>query len=96
MNNPEYEARRIALRTQEAEQAGICEYEEYRKYQLRWMAEHGHSLYELMALLEEIQAEEDNQGKPLTLLFKEWEYDQGFQGDIWSCFQEFVSCELNG
>lgn len=71
------------------------ERDEYRKYQLRWMAEHGHSLQDLIRELEELRVEDEHGvDMPLNLLFEQWEMDRGFGGELWACFQEFVSSEL--
>lgn len=88
-----YEVLKRALLKKEKE-GDSWERDEYRKYQLRWMAEHGHSLQDLIRELEELRAEDESVDMPLNLLFEQWEMDRGFGGELWACFQEFVSSEL--
>ena len=72
--------------------ADTC-HETYEEYQLRWMAEHRHSLNMLMRELEEMQYEDpedsDRISTPVTELFNEWEQDRGFGGEIWACRAEW-------
>ena len=67
--------------------------ETYEQYQLRWMAEHGYSLYSLMRELGQMQYEDpedsDRISTPITELFNEWEQDRGFGGEIWACKAEW-------
>lgn len=71
--------------------------ETYEQYQLRWMSEHGHSLYSLMHELAEMQYEDpkdsDRISTPVTELFSEWEQDRGFGGEIWACNAEWEGAE---
>lgn len=68
-------------------------HETYEEYQLRWMAEHGYSLYSLMCELGQMQYEDpedsDRISTPIPALYDEWEMDRGFGGEIWACRAEW-------
>lgn len=56
---------------------------DYQNYQLQWMQDHAHSLEDLIMSLEEYR--KDTFGLTLPELFHEWEHNQGFNGEIWTC-----------
>ena len=56
----------------------------YEKFKLFWMLRHGHSLSEFALRLLEVNEER-------TL--EQWEADEGFSGEIWPCFEEFLQTE---
>ena len=64
---------------------------DYQNYQLQWMQDHAHSLEDLIMSLEEYR--KDTFGLTLPELFHEWEQNQGFDGEIWACENEFNDCE---
>ena len=55
---------------------------DYEKFQLQWMIDHGHSLSELMQELQDLQYDDpedsDRISTPITELFRNWEMDRGF------------------
>ena len=60
----------------------------YAKYQLDWMIAHGHSITMLLRELE-LMSRKDPDCNLLTL-FENWEYDNGFGGEVWACYDEFM------
>lgn len=64
---------------------------DYQNYQLQWMQDHAHSLEDLIMSLEKYR--KDTFGLTLPELFHEWEQNQGFDGEIWACENEFNDCE---
>lgn len=64
----------------------------YEKYQLEWMIEHGHSLSDLLEDL--IKHYCDNQ-EDMTIgdAFDDWIDNVGFNGEIWSCEDEWKDNE---
>lgn len=56
----------------------------YEKFKLFWMLRHGHSLSEFALRLLEVNEER-------TL--EQWEADEGFSGEVWPCFEEFLQTE---
>lgn len=63
----------------------------YEKYRLDWMIAHGHSLTELLRDLEFLSREDPDCN--LLTLFENWEYDNGFGGELWVCYDEFLESE---
>lgn len=64
---------------------------DYQNYQLQWMQDHNYSLEDLIMSLEKYR--KDTFGLTLPELFHEWEQNQGFNGEIWACENEFNDCE---
>lgn len=64
---------------------------DYQNYQLQWMQDHAYSLENLIMSLEEYR--QNTFGLTLPELFDEWEQNQGFDGEIWACENEFNDCE---
>lgn len=64
---------------------------DYQNYQLQWMQDHAYSLEDLITSLEKYR--KDTFGLTLPELFHEWEQNQGFNGEIWACEDEFEDCE---
>ena len=89
-NEPDVPAMESASESPAATQPPMTDYE---AYQLRWMLEHGHSLTELIRALQ--KHSEDAEQMPLEQLFREWAFDSGFGGEIWSCEKEWEDCEAN-
>ena len=63
----------------------------YEKYRLDWMIAHGHSITELLLDLQLMRHEDPESG--LTALFRDWECDSGFGGEVWACYDEFMEAE---
>ena len=67
---------------------------DYQNYQLQWMRDHAYSLEHLMMSLEKYR--QNTFGLTIPELFEEWEFNQGFDGEIWVCEDEFNDCEAQG
>lgn len=69
----------------------------YEKYQLEWMIEHGYSLEDLMDKIAEIINEELTIGVNAHVFIDEafdiLENEQGFNGEIWACEDEWKDNE---
>ena len=67
---------------------------EYERYKLYWMLAHGFTLIDLVRQLQ-LMINEDLDGSdvPTSLqsLFEDWEYSIGFGGEIWPCFDEYIT-----
>lgn len=61
----------------------------YQKYQLWWMLAHGYSLEDLIDELSSRQAENRDYRAPVTEIFRDWEKDSGFGGELWACEEEW-------
>ena len=55
------------------------------------MIEHGHSLQDLMNELDAHQLKDRTMS--VSELFDDWEYESGFQSEIWACKDEWLECE---
>lgn len=64
----------------------------YRKYQLRWMMDHG---YDLKQFLTKIQDRIDDGADSIKEAFGWFLSDSGFDGSIWACREEFRETEWN-
>lgn len=66
----------------------------YSSYQMVWMIDHGFSLGDLLAGLQEfVSEEEDDGGQDLKSAFDQWVLERGFGGGIWVCEDEFKCAE---
>lgn len=65
----------------------------YEKYKLNWMMEHGYTLADIMNELNDMQEEEPD--TCVSNLFSDWEYEFGFESEIWACYDEFLEYEFN-
>lgn len=67
----------------------------YDKYILNWMIEHGYSIYDLINKLEEMKEMYEAEKIDFTIwdLFNEWEFNEGFNGEIWACYGEWLESE---
>ena len=63
----------------------------YGKYKLNWMMEHGYTIEDLLRLVGEHII--DDPDLSLADAYDEWEVDDGFHGEIWACFEEFLDYE---
>lgn len=64
----------------------------YRRFQLIWMLDHGHTLHELIESLSDFDAGRD-EPTSITDLFDDWVLDSGFNDEIWPCFEEWLGVE---
>lgn len=67
---------------------------EYERYKLYWMLDHGYTLKDLIDQLQLMIDEDfDDSHVPTSLssLFEDWEFGVGFGGEIWPCFDEYMS-----
>ena len=68
---------------------------DYQKYQLQWMIDHDHPLDEMVSEMLAMQTD----GEKIVFdgdvadLFSEWEYSNGFCGEIWACKKEWQDAE---
>lgn len=63
----------------------------YSKYQLNWMSMHGYGLDDIISRLNGLEKDEPN--RKVETLYQEWEYNSGFNGELWACYDEFLSSE---
>ena len=65
----------------------------YVIFRLQWMIEHGYGILDLIKNLEAMIEEDQNESgvrTSLQSLFQDWENGIGFDGAIWTCYQEFL------
>ena len=66
----------------------------YERFKLQWMIDHGFTLSDLIACMEDMVCEDLSGSKVCTSLqslFADWEYGVGFAGgSIWPCFEEYL------
>lgn len=71
--------------------------DQYEKYKLQWMLDHGYSISDLIAELTEEQysdpEDSDAISRTVDEIFEDWERDRGFSGEIWACKSEWKECE---
>ena len=63
----------------------------YGKYKLNWMMEHGYTIEDLFKFVGEHLT--DDTDWSLAGAYDEWETEDGFNGEIWCCFEEFLDFE---
>ena len=63
----------------------------YEKYKLDWMISHSYTLYDLAVTLEYMRDEMPHE--KISTILSEWEDHEGFDGEIWACFDEFFETE---
>ena len=66
---------------------------EYEKYRLEWMLSHGYSLSDLINRLEVYMFDNTDPNDTLNDIFDKWEYDSGFNGELWACYDEWLENE---
>lgn len=72
--------------------------DKYERYRLLWMLAHGYTLQDLMNELTEKQSDIDDPdplSSDVNHVFKTWEHETGFGGEIWACREEWEECEAN-
>lgn len=71
----------------------------YELFKLWWMLKHHYTLSDLVRELTDLQYEDpedsDRISTPISDIFREWEADTGFGGEIWPCFDEFMDAEYH-
>ena len=71
----------------------------YERFKLQWMIDHGFTLSDLIACMEDLVCEDlsDCQVRTsLQSLFADWEYGLGFAGgSIWPCFEEYLQSDVH-
>ena len=64
----------------------------YELYRLQWMQTHGYTRIDIMKKLDESQR--NNKEKKVSKLFEDEFEDEGFNGSLWVCFEEFCDFEF--
>lgn len=70
----------------------IAAHKAYQKYQLQWMIDHDYSLENLIDIMQTMYVDGDyynRKNASLSDLFKDFEQFYGFDGTIYSCFDEW-------
>lgn len=71
----------------------------YEQYKLQWMIDHGFTLADLIACMEDMISEDLSGSEVhtnLQSLFADWEYGVGFEGgSIWPCFAEYLQSDAH-
>lgn len=60
----------------------------YEKYKLQWLIDHNYSINDL------IQELEDYINLHVLKAFKDWEFDTGFNSEIYVCEEEYYDAEV--
>lgn len=68
------------------------EHQAYEHYKLVWMFSHGYTLYDLYGEIISVMTEFS---EDLDEAIENFESNIGFGGEIWPCFEEFMSCEYH-
>lgn len=66
----------------------------YYRFQLEWMASHGHTITSLVSGLNALR-EDYLKGASILMIYEAWEKNWGFRGAIWPSFEEFLRTEYN-
>lgn len=66
----------------------------YTRFQLQWMASHGHSIQDMIIGLD-ILRKDFPKGASILMIYETWEKNWGFRGAIWPSFEEFLRTEYN-
>ena len=64
----------------------------YNPFKLQWMIDHGFTLANLIAEIDEYR-KDFPQDTPLMEVFKKWELNSGFGGRLWPCYNEAAADE---
>lgn len=69
----------------------------YDRYKLTWLKDHGFSLEDFLESVFEYirESEIDLDKTSIADAMHEWEIESGFNSEIYSCFDEFVDCDLD-
>ncbi len=66
----------------------------YERFKLEWMLAHGYTLKNLIDELEQLRKESPELS--LESIFHDWEFEYGFNTEIWPCFEEFLATVYKG
>lgn len=68
---------------------------EYEKFKLKWLADHGYTLKDLFiaAVKYSIDADEGFLDGDIGEAFDTWEFERGFDGEIYPCREEWLESE---
>lgn len=64
------------------------ELSDYEKFQYQWLIDHGYSLLDLIKALDKYKPSMN-----LLTVFRDWEYEHGFDGQIYPCAGEYYDNE---
>ena len=71
----------------------------YERFKLQWMIDHGFTLNDLIACMEDMVCEDLSGSKvrtSLQSLFADWEFGVGFAGGfVWPCFEEHLQSDVH-
>ena len=71
----------------------------YERFKLQWMIDHGFTLGNLIACMEDMVCEDLSDSEvrtSLQSLFANWEYGVGFAGgSVWPCFEEYLQSDAH-
>ena len=69
--------------------------QEYEKYRLNWMLNHGYTLKDLMCIIEKIQKDVNYDGAKIspTACLDNIEHWNGFNGELWASYSEWLANE---
>ena len=73
---------------------GKKQWDAYTRFQLQWMASHGHSIQDMIIGLD-ILRKDFSKGASILMIYEAWEKNWGFRGAIWPSFEEFLRTEYN-
>ena len=67
----------------------------YKLYKFHWMRTHGYDIEDIIKQMSIIYQEcEDEEDRKPENLYKEFEEEFGFNGELWVCFDEFCNAEF--
>ena len=71
----------------------------YERFKLQWMIDHGFTLADLIACMEDMVCQDLSGSEirtSLPSLFADWEYGVGFAGgSVWPCFEEYLQSDVS-
>jgi hypothetical protein len=71
----------------------------YERFKLQWMIDHGFTLADLIACMEDMVCEDLSGSEirtSLPSLFADWEYGVGFAGgSVWPCLEEYLQSDIH-
>lgn len=66
----------------------------YELFKLQWLMNHSYTLSDLMAELETIRRNNDEE-MTIPEIFGYWEHGYGLNSEIYPCFEKFLEIEYN-
>ena len=71
----------------------------YERFKLQWMIDHGFTLSDFVACMEDMICEDLSGSEvrtSLQSLFSDWEFGVGFAGgSVWPCFEEYLQSDVH-